>query len=108
MIFISCSSDRKFSTEEWVNKDDFGFSPRPEMVKDLLDNYLNKKLSYRELIILLGTPDAEESTQNTISYITDIEYEWLGVDPIKVRYLDLVFDKDSILVNSQIGEWNKK
>ena len=44
MIFISCSSDRKFSTEEWVNKDDFGFSPRPEMVKDLLDNYLNKKL----------------------------------------------------------------
>lgn len=76
------------------------------MIKDLLDNYLNKRLSYREVIILLGTPDSENSNQDTISYITDIEYEWLGVDPAKIRYLDLAFNKNSVLISSQLSEWN--
>lgn len=108
VIFISCSSDRKFSIEEWERKDDLAISQRKAMEKDLINNYLNDKLSYKDVITLLGVPDTKDSIKSTISYATYIEYEWLGIDETKIRYLDLVFDKDSTLMNSQIREWNKK
>lgn len=108
IAFISCTSEHKFSKEDWGLKEDGMTNQRKAMEKDLINNYLNDKLSYKDITLLLGAPDSKDSIKSSVSYVTYVEYEWLGVDETKVRYLDLVFDKDSILVNSQIREWNKK
>ena len=105
---VSCSSDRKFSQEEWKPKEPLAIDQRRDMEKDLINNYLNASLPYKDIIALLGVPDAKDSINNRVSYITYVQYEWLGVDETKIRYLDLVFDKDSILMNTKIREWNKK
>lgn len=105
---VSCSSDRKFSQEEWKPREPLAIDQRRSMEKDLINNYLNTNLPYKNIITLLGVPDFKDSINNRVSYITDVEYEWMGIDETKIRYLDLVFDKDSILMNSKIREWNKK
>ncbi|SHF14020.1 hypothetical protein [Dysgonomonas macrotermitis] len=109
LSFVSCKQNRKFTKDEWLKEVDFPVNnERNKMVDDLLNNYLNKPLSYQEVLGLLGEPFNKDSLSFSVSYITYIEYEWLGIDESQINYLDISFGQDSILKEAKARIWNKK
>lgn len=110
-FFFACSNNKKFSKTEWNQWVDFPVNiERDKMVDDLTANYLNKPLSYNEVVDLLGDPgkiNKIDSTQFYISYMVYIEYEFLGIDETEIKFLNIYFDQDSIIKSTKRDAWKK-
>ena len=78
------------------------------MISDLITNYRIKRISYLELIKLLGKQDGSSTeNENEIYYDIKVEYGLLDIDPVFAKTLNIKFDKDSIVTDFKIVEWKK-
>jgi hypothetical protein len=105
---FSCNNlyERKFDKNQWLECDEIEFTPRDEMYKDLIKNYQLKGLTYQKLIHLLGKPvtNIKDST-GKIYYPVLVKYG--TIDPIQTIYLEFSINKDSVIKDFKVNEWEK-
>ena|SRR5690554_3652662 len=107
-FLLSCQKKEiAFESEKWNQKYDGFYDYREFMVKDLIENHLNPKLSYQEVMKKLGKPDyVIDSIDLTIAYQISEKYG-LNIDPIETKTLLIYFNKDSITQKSEIRHYKK-
>jgi len=94
-----------FRQNEWAEKGDLNSYPkRPKIIQGLLDNLKFEGQSLSTIKRLLGEPDFKGDS--TISYKIEENYG-SDIDPVYTKYLDISFDKDSIINSKTITEWKK-
>lgn len=112
LMIFSCSQSDTFNEEEWKATTGerlmvgflSGKTKRELMVKDLKANNLIIGRHYLQLQELLGLQRL--SPDRTIQYLIAERYKW-NVDPDQIIYLKVVFDSDSIAVNTYAYDANK-
>ena len=94
-----------FRQNEWSEKGDLNSYPkRPKIIQGVLDNLKFEGQTLSTIHRLLGQPDLK--SENKISYKIEEKYG-SDIDPIYSKYLDITFDKDSIINGKTITEWKK-
>ena len=101
----SCNSDRKFDKTSWQQRDDLGmYSERKEMMKDLMNNYQLKGLTYKQLIDLLGEPESySDGEPNIVTYNIVTDYG-RDIDPVYIKNMEVKISSDSIVTDVNINE----
>lgn len=102
---ISCKNKKveneqlKFDKVRWSVKQDEAYPYRNNMLKDFIDNYTIKGLSYNQIISMLGQPDRIENGHLYYS----VYKKYLGNFPVPLNTKTLVvkLTKDSTV------EWRK-
>lgn len=95
----------RFRQNEWNENGDLNSYPkRPKLIQGMLDNLKFEGQSLSSIQKLLGQPDFK--SENKISYKIEENYG-SDIDPVYFKYLDIVFDKDSVIKNKTINEWKK-
>ena len=110
-VFVLISScgvkQKKFDKEGWNEMDDFLYANRESMVKDLMDNYLYKGMTFQELTRLIGPPENYASGDpNTIAYEIMVDYGW-NIDPVAGKTLFMELSSDSTLINYRLENWRR-
>jgi hypothetical protein len=104
LSLISCNNQLPFEKDKWKLPGDAEMPNewRKRMIKDLMTNYELKGMKRAEIINLLGAPDFIDSS--SLSYKVIVEYEYLGVDPIYSKILDISVSKDSTITSVKVIE----
>ena len=103
-----CSKKQKFTKEFWREGDGITYSKRKLIYEDLLANYKLKGMHYKDVIRLLGKPDATDSLKTSYQVInTDSEYN-PEKDSIYRMNLEFYFSKDSAVTRTAIYERKSK
>ncbi|WAC02144.1 hypothetical protein N7U66_04690 [Lacinutrix neustonica] len=109
MFFSSCDDKKeKFNQEKWDNyKSGIGVEEnRLNMVDDLIKNYIQKGMTYKELTNLIGQPENYANLEkNTIGYELIVDYGW-DIDPVEDAKLLIEISQDSIVTKFKIEYWN--
>lgn len=101
-LLYSCKDEVKFDSSGWFEKNDGFYTKRELMVNDVLKNKLKKDMNFNEVVTLLGKPDYDSFEKDgEIHYEIHEKYKW-NIDPEEIRYLDIRFNDDSLLVDSKI------
>lgn len=122
-LIVSCDDSIKFDSKKWkpVESGLYGKNYRKKMVFDLVNNELDfgnfanvKGTSSVQVEKLIDKPyrimtDTIPNLLQSFSYYYHISEKFdYGIDPNGGMTLQLVFDKDSTLVNWKINEyWNR-
>ncbi len=77
---------------------------REKMIDDVMDNYLKKGMTKKEVIQLLGNPDYQEN--NKITYNILEEYGW-DIDPVEVKNLYIFLNNDSLVEKFNLEHWRQ-
>ena len=97
----------EFSKDKWSYKNDMEYSFRPRLYKDLIKNYKLIGLKYNELVDLLGLPESDYETGDSIVFY-DIQTKYgYHIDPINCVTLKFYLTNDSIVNNYQINKYKK-
>ncbi|PTQ99928.1 hypothetical protein C8P68_102758 [Mucilaginibacter yixingensis] len=106
MLLILCGCKSKFDKKLWVVQGDVdGYPYRNDMVDDLVKHHKLRGLTYRQLVDSLGNPNnSVDDTSGIIYYDVKIDYGW-DIDPVYVKSLRLMINKDSIVTGVDIKEW---
>lgn len=104
-IIFSCKNDRmEFESEKWkpyesgVSIDKY----RSKMVWDLVKNVLKTKYrhgessTYQEVVELIGDPESIDTINGFAKFLVEEKFDY-NIDPNGYVYLELYFDKDSLL-----------
>ena len=112
LIFVSvlgCSEDSKikFNSILWKVERDLEFYPHREQ---MLDDIINRKIfigkHYNEIVDSLGNPlNNGRIRLDSIYYQIVVEYDF-DIDPTYAKNLKIQFNKDSIVENCSIEEYN--
>ena len=103
-----CSKKQKFTKEFWREGDGITYSKRKLIYEDLLANYKLKGMHYKDVVRLLGKPDATDSLKASYQIInTDSEYN-PKKDSIYRMNLEFYFSKDSAVTRTAIYERKSK
>ncbi|WP_295711628.1 hypothetical protein [Mucilaginibacter sp.] len=95
-----------FYKEKWLEREDWDYPRRDEMIDDLIKNHKLKGLRYKQMIELLGEPQG--NTQDSIGvYYQIVEDFGSDIDPVYTKNLSVEFNKDSIINKVTIEEWKK-
>jgi len=95
----------QFRQNEWNEKGDLNSYPkRPKLIQGMLDNLKFEGQALSSLQKILGQPDIK--SENKISYKIEENYG-SDIDPVYSKYLDIIFDKDSIVKTKTLVEWKK-
>ena len=105
-VIASCGvKEMKLDKSKWNERFDGIYENRENMVNDLIENHLNKGMSYKNIIDLLGEPgNYADLKPNEIVYEIMVDYGW-NIDPMEGKDLYLEFGKDSTLTNSRLEHW---
>lgn len=97
IILYSCNEHPKFDVKKWNDESDRDFfKNRNAMLEDLLDNYVLKGKSIKELEKIFGYIDYDSTiNQKRISF--EVYQEWRGIDPSLTKYLVLRLNKNKIV-----------
>ncbi len=103
---ISCGiEEKKFNKLKWNDREDGFYLNRESMINDVIENHLQKKMTYQEITDLLGEPAKYEDLEpNTILYEIMVDYGW-NIDPMEGKNLYIELSKDSTLVNYKLEHW---
>lgn len=106
VLLISCGvHEKKFDKSSWNELDDIMYTNIESMAKDLMENYLQKKMTHNELIDLIVEPENFTNTKpNTIVYEIMVEYRW-DIDPVEGKNLFIELSQDSTVVDYRIEHW---
>jgi len=121
ILIYSCNDSMKFDSEKWkpIESGLYGENYRKKMVFDLVNNVLvfenspNKNgMKYSEVERLIYKPyridSISSNLQNYTCYYEISERIDYGIDPNGGMNLELIFSKDSILIDWTINEyWNR-
>ena len=105
-LLMSCICNHtEFDQSKWNEVFDGYYEYRELMVQDLITNHLQKGMSYKKVIDLLGEPNYNSlNKSNEIMYEIMVDYHW-NIDPTEGKDLYIKFDKDSILINTRLKHW---
>jgi hypothetical protein len=108
LFLTSCGQNEVvFDSCKWSQKDDIVYVYRENMVRDLMENHLEKDMTYEEVIKLLDTPeDYQNLPKNTICYEIMIDYG-RNIDPQRWKNLYIEFTCDSTLFSFRLEEWTR-
>lgn len=106
LLIISCGiEEKKFDKLKWNDKEDGFYLNRESVINDVMENHLRKKMTYQEIIKLLGEPAKYgDSEPNTMVYEIMVDYGW-NIDPMEGNDLYIELSKDSTLVNYKLEQW---
>jgi len=106
LLISSCGiNEIEFEKSKWNESFDGFYEYRENMVSDLIENHLQKGMSYKNVIDLLGEPANYNNIKpNEIVYEIMVDYGW-NIDPMEGKDLYLEFGKDSTLINSRLEHW---
>jgi len=105
LLFACGPKQMKFEQSKWNKSIDGFYDYRENMVNDLIENHLQKGMSYKNVIDLLGEPgNYMDIEPNEIVYEIMVDYEW-NIDPMEGKDLYIKFGKDSTLINTRLEHW---
>ena len=86
-LISSCGiKEIEFEKSKWNESSDGFYEYRENMVSDLIKNYLQKGMTYKQLTDLIDEPtNFANLKKNTIGYIIMEDYGW-NIDPVKTKY----------------------
>lgn len=103
--FSYCTQNKKFDKTGWQEKGDLYIYPnRNAMLQDLTANHQLKGLSYKQLIDLLGEPEAYTGTKPYTVYYNVVTDYGADIDPVYVKHLILSLSTDSTVLDFKIEE----
>ncbi|TAJ13470.1 hypothetical protein DMA11_08630 [Marinilabiliaceae bacterium JC017] len=105
---VACKQrNEKFDKRLWSERTDMFYDHREKMVVDLMENYLQKGMTYSTLIELIGEPENyAHIDSNTIGYEIMVDYGW-NIDPIEEKTLLIELSNDSTIVDFRLKSWKK-
>jgi hypothetical protein len=105
-LILSCGiKEIEFEKSKWNESFDGFYECRENMVSDLIENHLQKGMTYKHLIDLIGKPENFANLKkNTIGYIIMEDYGW-DIDPVETKTLIIEITKDSLVKNIKIEHW---
>jgi hypothetical protein len=96
-----------FDKEKWLEREDWDYPRRDDMIDDLMKNHKLKGLRYKQMVELLGEPQG--TTQDSIGvYYQIVEDFGSDIDPVYTKNLSIEFNKDSVINKVTIEEWKKQ
>src|SRR5690606_4819517 len=106
LLLTSCNNQQvEFDKEKWNERDDMFYANREKMVTELMENHLNKGMTYKDVVNLLGVSEnSQNGHPNTIAYEIMVDYGW-NIDPQKGKTLYIEFTNDSIVKDIKLDEW---
>ena len=106
LLISSCGiKEIKFDKSKWNESFDGFYKYRENMVSDLIDNHLQKGMTYKQVIDLIGKPENFGNLKNnTIGYTIMEDYGW-DIDPVETKTLIIEITKDSLVKNFKIEHW---
>lgn len=104
MLFLFTSCYNKFNKTKWEKQFDGSYPERDKILDDLLSNYNLRGLTYWQLVNLLGKPehDPEDSGVYYYQIAEDFGHD---IDPVYIKNLEFILDKDSIVLDYKIKEY---
>jgi hypothetical protein len=109
LCFLSACGDKQveFEQSKWNESIDGFHQFREVMVKDLMENHLEKGMTYRQLTDLIGKPENLANLKiNTIGYTLMEDYGW-DIDPVETKTLMVELTNDSLVQDFKIEQWKK-
>ncbi len=106
LVFVSCVHEQKFDKAKWSVVDDLmTFPNRRYMIDDLIENYPLTGKKYSHITDLLGNPQGGDlDSTYEVFYNIDVDYGH-DIDPVYVKTLKILFDKDSIVTKIEVNEF---
>lgn len=108
ILMVACGHrEIKFDAQKWTKEIDGFYEYRENMVNDLIENHLNKGMTYTEMTNLIGEPEKYgEPEKNIVAYGIMEDYGW-DIDPVETKVLFIEFTNDSLIKNIEIKHWKK-
>ena len=106
ILLASCGvQSEKFNSDKWSQKDDIEYANREKMVIDLMENHLQKGMTYADVVCLLGAPDYYNCLgHKEMTYKIVDKYGW-DTDPVGGKNLVIELSEDSLVRNITLDEW---
>ena len=107
-LFAACDDKQiEFDQSKWNMSVDGFYQFREVMVKDLMENHLEKGMTYKQLTDLIGKPENFANIEtNTIGYTIMEDYGW-DIDPVETKTLLIELTTDSLIQKFKIEHWKK-
>lgn len=107
-VVASCQiQDEKFDKTAWNKRTDMFYDNRNKMIDDLMENHLQKGMTLKSVIEMLGNHDNySDLDSNTIGYEIYVDYGW-DIDPVETKTLLIEFSKDSTITGFRLKHWKK-
>ena len=107
-FFAACSNKQiEFDQTKWNKSIDGFYEFREVMVKDLMENHLEKGMTYEQLTDLIGKPENIANLKaNTIGYTIMEDYGW-DIDPVETKTLLIELTTDSLVQNFKVEHWKR-
>ncbi len=103
--FVGCHK-KEFNSEEWKDSYDanrgFGAPELKSMAEDLVASRKLIGLTHKQMLDLLGPPENDPSS----TWYT-LEENYDTIDPVSGNFLQIDFNKDSIITKAYVREWHK-
>ena len=81
------------------------YANREHMVRDLMENHLQKGMTFQELTTLIGPPENYSNMDiNTVGYEIMVDYGW-DIDPVEGKTLYIELSKDSTVIDYSLEHW---
>ena len=109
LCFLSaCGIDQlDFEKSKWNESVDGFYKFRELMANDLMENHLEKGMTYQELTDLIGEPENFANLkENSIGYTLMEDYGW-DIDPVETKTLMFELTADSLVQDFNIKHWEK-
>lgn len=108
ILLASCGvKEKKFDKSHWHDRQDFSYANRESMVKDLMQNYLRRGMTYNGLVELVGQPESYANIKpNLVGYEIMVRYGW-DIDPVETKTLFIELSKDSTIVDFRLEHWKR-
>jgi len=97
VFFLSCNSDVDFNSEVWKKSggENITLDTRIKMVNNLIESGILLKKSEVKIIDLIGKPSKiNETISDSIKYFEVQEFYGWNIDPVKLTFLKITFDKN--------------
>lgn len=105
-LLVACGPKQmEFDKSKWNERFDGFYEYRENMVKDLMENHLEKGMELKKVIELLGEP-CNYHNEKEISYEIMVDYGW-NIDPMEGKELYIKFSNDSIVTDFRLKHWKR-
>ena len=104
----SCGTEQlDFELSKWNESVDGFYKYRESMAQELMENHLEKGMTYQQLTDLIGEPENIANLKhNTIGYKLMEDYG-LDIDPVETKTLMIELTNDSLVQDFKIEHWKK-
>ena len=109
ICFLSACGNKQldFEKSRWNESVDGFYKFRESMANDLMENHLEKGMTYQQLIDLIGEPEnLGNLKENIIGYTLMEDYGW-DIDPIETKTLLIELTADSLVQDFKKVHWKK-